>query len=102
MSVEEFQTTILMKNKIQPTPHSPRHAKKLAASPPIAFDWYDYHFVLFLIYSLLICRRSQGLVTPVKDQEQCGRYVEAHMDVCVVLFVCVFVVLFSVELQFTE
>lgn len=55
MSVEEFRSTILMKNKIHPQPHAPRQVTKLKASPPIAFDW-----------------RAQGLVTPVKDQEQCG------------------------------
>jgi len=56
LSVEEFRTKILMKNKIIPNKNhgGPSHDRK-AGAPPNVFDW-----------------RNQGKVTPVKDQEQCG------------------------------
>jgi cathepsin F len=54
LSTEEFSTTILMKNKIQPE-ESTEVVQPANVDIPTDFDW-----------------RDQGAVTPVKDQEACG------------------------------
>jgi len=54
LSVEEFRSTILMKNKISPNHTKPMPPKPVAV-PPTVFDW-----------------RSTSMVTHVKDQGQCG------------------------------
>jgi len=57
LTVTEFKSKILMKNKITPNRNhgGPKLVQKVGLQIPNKYDW-----------------RNLGVVTPVKDQEQCG------------------------------